>query len=38
MANGMGVEAVRVETADDFNRALQAAFAGSGPFLIEAMV
>ncbi|MBN34828.1 MAG: acetolactate synthase large subunit [Rhodospirillaceae bacterium] len=38
MANGMGVEAVRVETAEDFNRALQAAFAGSGPFLIEAMV
>jgi acetolactate synthase-1/2/3 large subunit len=38
IANGMGVEAVRVDTADDFNRALQAAFAGKGPFLIEAMV
>ncbi|MBC6440491.1 MAG: acetolactate synthase large subunit [Rhodospirillales bacterium] len=38
MANGMGVEAVRATTAEAFNRALQAAFASSGPFLIDAVV
>ncbi len=38
IANGMGVEAARAETAEDFNRALAAAFAGNGPFLIEAVV
>lgn len=38
VANGLGVEAARAETAEAFNRALAAAFAGSGPFLIEAVV
>lgn len=38
MARGMGVDAVRAETAEQFNRALAAAFAGKGPHLIEAMI
>jgi acetolactate synthase-1/2/3 large subunit len=38
MAGGMGVEAVRVDTADQFNKALAAGFHSSGPMLIEAMV
>ena len=38
MARGMGVDAVRAETAEQFNRALAAAFAGQGPHLIEAMI
>ncbi len=38
MAGSMGVEAVRVDTADQFNKALTAAFHNSGPMLIEAMV
>ncbi|HIM05173.1 MAG TPA: hypothetical protein EYG53_08165, partial [Gammaproteobacteria bacterium] len=37
MAGSMGVEAVR-DTADQFNKALTAAFHNSGPMLIEAMV
>jgi len=38
MARGLGVDAVRAETAEQFNRALQAAMAGRGPHLIEAMI
>ena len=38
MAGGMGVEAVRVDTADQFNKALAEGFHSSGPMLIEAMV
>ncbi|MBT6205149.1 MAG: acetolactate synthase large subunit [Rhodospirillaceae bacterium] len=38
MANGMGVDALRVDTAEGFNRALAAAFNSKGPFLIEAIV
>ena len=38
MAQGMGVDAVRAETAEQFNRALAAAFSGKGPHLIEAMI
>jgi acetolactate synthase-1/2/3 large subunit len=38
MANGMGVEATRVDTAEGFNRALAAAFNSKGPFLIEAVI
>jgi acetolactate synthase-1/2/3 large subunit len=35
LARGMGVEAVRVETVQDFARAMQGALARKGPFLIE---
>jgi acetolactate synthase-1/2/3 large subunit len=38
MAAGMGVEGVRVDTAEQFNTALAAGFRNSGPMLIEAMV
>ncbi len=38
MANGLGVEAARAETAEAFNRALAAAFASPGPFLIDAVI
>ncbi len=38
MAGSMGVEAVRVDSADQFNTALAAGFRSSGPMLIEAMV
>ena len=38
MANGMGVEATRVDTSEGFNRALAAAFNSKGPFLIEAVI
>jgi acetolactate synthase-1/2/3 large subunit len=38
MAGGMGVEAVRVDTAEQFNTALAAGLHSSGPMLIEAMV
>jgi thiamine pyrophosphate-dependent acetolactate synthase large subunit-like protein len=34
----MGVEAVRVDSADQFNTALAAGFRSSGPMLIEAMI
>ncbi len=36
IANGMGVEAARANTAEEFNRLLAAALALQGPFLIEA--
>ena len=38
LARGMGVEAVRVDTVEDFTRALQGAFARKGPYLIEALI
>lgn len=38
LANGMGVEAVRVDTADAFNHALTAALHNTGPNLIEAVL
>jgi acetolactate synthase I/II/III large subunit len=36
LANGMGVEAARANTAQEFNRLLAGALAMQGPFLIEA--
>jgi acetolactate synthase-1/2/3 large subunit len=38
IAEGMGVPARRVGTAEDFAEALRAAFAEPGPHLIEAIV
>ena len=38
MAGSMGVEAVKVTTAEQFNKALAAGIHNSGPMLIEAMV
>ena len=38
MARGMGVEAVRVSTAEDFVRQLRAGLSADGPFLIEALI
>ncbi len=38
LANGMGVEAVRCETAEAFNDAFKAAVSKKGPFLIEAVI
>ena len=38
LAQGMGVHAVRVETAEDFCKALEYALAMPGPHLIEAVV
>ncbi len=38
MATGMGVEGVRTETAEQFNRALAAALASDGPQLIDAVI
>src|SRR5205085_8689410 len=38
LAQGMGVEAVRVETAEAFGDALRAALGRKGPFLIEAVI
>ena len=38
LARGMGVEAVRVDTVEDFTRALQGAFGRKGPYLIEALI
>ncbi len=38
MASGMGVEAVRVETADDLTAQLDRCHSESGPHLIEALV
>ena len=38
LAQGMGVEAVRVDSADAFNQALVAALANNGPNLIEAVL
>lgn len=38
LARGMGVEAQRAETAEDFARLFAAGLAHEGPFLIEAMI
>lgn len=38
LANGMGMSAKTVATADDFNLSLQQAFAEPGPHLIDAIV
>ena len=38
LANGMGVEASRAETAEAFNDQLKAALDGTGPHLIEAII
>jgi len=38
LANGMGVEAVRCETAKQFNDAFKSAMSRKGPILIEAMI
>lgn len=38
MAEGMGVEAARADTAEAFDDLFRAACAGRGPFLIEAMI
>ncbi len=38
MARGMGVEATRATTAEEFNEQLEQALAGSGPRLIDAIV
>ena len=38
LAEGMGVEAARVETIDDFVKAFRGGCARRGPFLIEVMI
>jgi acetolactate synthase I/II/III large subunit len=38
LADGMGVEAARATTAEEFSKALQAALSRKGPFLIEAVI
>jgi acetolactate synthase-1/2/3 large subunit len=38
LARGMGVDAVRAETADELVQALQRALAQPGPFLIDAIL
>jgi len=38
LANGMGVEASRAETAEEFRKAFDAAMRGRGPRLIEAVI
>lgn len=38
LAQGMGVHGVRVDTAEDLNKALEYALAHNGPHLIEVMV
>ena len=38
LAQGMGVHAVRTDTAEEFNKALEYALAEAGPHLIEALV
>ncbi|WP_422362685.1 acetolactate synthase large subunit [Pyruvatibacter mobilis] len=38
LAQGMGVEAVACSTAEDFNKAFEAAMSRKGPFLIEAII
>ena len=38
LARGMGVPGTRVETMDEFNRALSHALAVKGPYLVEAML
>jgi acetolactate synthase-1/2/3 large subunit len=38
IANGMGVEATRVETAEDLCRAILRGLAVEGPYLVEIMI
>lgn len=38
LATGMGVQAIRADTPEAFDRALQRALAGQGPWLIEALI
>jgi len=38
LANGMGVEAARAETAEQFNQVLEAGLSSKGPYLIEAVL
>jgi acetolactate synthase-1/2/3 large subunit len=38
IAKGMGMEAVRTQTAEEFNSALEKAFRIKGPYLIDAVV
>ena len=38
LARGLGVEAVRATTADEFNQALGQSFARPGPTLIDAVI
>lgn len=38
LSKGMGVPAIRVDTAESFARALQQGIDTPGPFLIEAMI
>jgi acetolactate synthase-1/2/3 large subunit len=38
LAQGLGVPAVRVDTAEDLTRELERSYAESGPRLIEAMI
>ena len=38
MAQGMGVHGVRVDTAEDMNKALEYALSMPGPHLIEVMI
>jgi acetolactate synthase-1/2/3 large subunit len=38
LAGGMGVEAARATTAEEFSHALKAALSRKGPFLIEAVI
>jgi acetolactate synthase-1/2/3 large subunit len=38
IASGMGVQAARAETAEEFNEALRAALAHQGPSLVEAVI
>jgi acetolactate synthase-1/2/3 large subunit len=38
LARGMGVDGVRVQTAEEFCRALQQGIAAEGPYLIEVVL
>jgi acetolactate synthase-1/2/3 large subunit len=38
IANGMGVEAARAQSAESFSDLLSAALSRKGPFLIEALI
>jgi acetolactate synthase-1/2/3 large subunit len=38
MAKGMGVEGIRAETAEQFNKALETGLSIKGPYLIEAVL
>ncbi|CPJ73178.1 thiamine-pyrophosphate-requiring enzyme [Bordetella pertussis] len=38
VSQGLGVEAVRVDTVEGFTQAMRAALARKGPFLIEAVI